>query len=85
MELKCALLTKSVPKAKISWTRCICESDCSKCSEWLKLQNTSVQTNSELLNKLTIQRLTSDRVIYRCTAINEAGSDERKWIVVRGK
>ena len=86
MELTCELLKKAVPKVEIKWSRCICESvGCSECNEWSKLQNIGTQTNSELLSKLKIHRMAFDRVIYRCAASNVVGSDERKWLIVRGK
>ena len=79
MELKCELSTKAFPQAKISWDSCVCEENCSNCEniQWPVLK---YKINS---TTFTIDKMTSDRVIYRCRAKNRVGCDEHKWILFR--
>ena len=90
--LKCKLSKRPIPRANISWTRCVgadirCITGprCSIAGE--KLQNsTDVKIeieDSEMSSTLTIKQQTSEKVMYRCMAENEAGCDKRKWIILK--
>ena len=94
--LKCKLLKKPIPRAKISWTRCVCaDINCTTCTvtgprcsiAGEKLQNsTDVKIeieDSEMSSTLTIKQQTSETVMYRCMAETEAGCGERKWIILK--
>ena len=93
--LKCKLLKKPIPRAKISWTRCVCSSDikCTKCmgtglrcsiagEKLLNTTDVEIQYR-EMSSMLTIKQQTSEKVMYRCMAENEAGCDKRKWIILK--
>ena len=92
--LKCKLLKKPIPRAKISWTRCVCANiRCTRCTvtgprcsiagEKL-LNSTDVEIQyREMSSTLRIKQQTSEKVIYRCMAVNEAGCDKRKWIILK--
>ena len=92
--LRCKLSKKPIPEANISWTRCVCaDKRCNTCTVTLlrcshageKLQNsTDVEIQyREMSSTLTIKQQTSEKVMYRCMAENEAGCDKRKWIILK--
>ena len=90
--LKCKLSKKPIPQANISWTRCVCNDiSCSTCKvpgprcshAGEKLQNTTDVEYVEMSSTLTIKQQTSEKVMYQCMAENEAGCDERKWIILK--
>ena len=92
--LKCKLSKKPIPRAKISWTRCVCSDiNCTRCMVTSprcsiageKLQNTTdVEIkHREMSSTLTIKQQTSEKVMYRCMAGNEADCDECKWIILK--